>query len=511
MTKGNKNKNTKTDDKKVSFGISDEELKALKIVKEHRFVAETNVISILWKDTEQYFEQDKITIDSFLHNECKVWYQIGYDIVVKEKKTILDEITVNHYLEKHPSLEEKYDEYGRFKTIANMTAYAEVKNITGYIDELNKWSAVMQMAKNKFPIAHRIKDYRDMAAEEIYQENEAILNHIFSNVQDSSGGIRTYDLADDLDELIDELDLGLDVGLPFYNLDILSKETNGISPGEFYLFLSPSGAGKSSFMRSQVLTSICKEGEKIVIMINEEDIKKQRKEMLIWVANNIYHKDIQKYKLNKGGYSDELKRFLKNECANWIREHKQQIIVVAFDRFETSKAIKIIKKYSAMGVKHFVLDTFKHDASMASDSVGWLDLQLNSVALYDTIKPAGCNVSLICTMQLNKASTKQRYYTMDNISGAKNVIDVVSTCIMMRWMLPDEFKGEKRELKVFQLIGKSGKSKKEVTLDKNKRYQILFLPKNRFGMTDEYQIVLEVDLSRNIYKEIGLCCVTPDF
>ena len=507
--KNKKDDNSK--DKKIAIDISSDELNALKSVKEHRFVAETNVISILWKDPEQYYQQDRIKLESFMHNECKVWYQIGYDIVVKENKPVLDEITVNHFLEKHPSLDKIYGKHGRFKTIENMMAYAKKEAMDGYIDELYKWIAVMELVKNKFPIAHRIKDYRDMNSEEIYQENEAILNHIFANIEDSSGGVKTYDLADGLDELIDELHEGTDVGLPFFNLDILSKETNGISLGEFYLFLSPSGAGKSSFMRSQVLTTIYEKDEKIVIMINEEDIKKQRKEMLIWVANNIYNKDLQKYKLNQGKFTDELKSFLKDKCATWIREHKKQIIVVAFNRFETSKAIKIIKKYSAMGIKYFVLDTFKHDASMTSDSVGWLDLQLNSVALYDTIKPEGCNVALICTMQLNKASTKQRYYTMDNISGAKNVIDVVSCCIMMRWLFQDEFKGEKKELKVFQLIGKSGKSKKEVTLNPDKRYQVLFLPKNRFGMTDEYQIILEVDLSRNIYKEIGLCCVSPDF
>lgn len=504
-------KDDKPNEKKVVSSINKEELAALIQVKEHRMVAETNVVAILWKNTEQYYQHDKLSVDTFLNNECKVWYTIGKELVIKENKPVLDEIVVNHYLEKHLSLEKKYREYGSFKTIENVMAYVNIENIDGYIDEVNKWTAVMDLAKHKFPIAHRIKDYRDMKADEIYSEIEGILNHIFINVEDSSGGIKTYDLADDLDELIDELDEGLSVGLPFYNLDILNKETNGISLGEFYLFLSPSGAGKSSFMRSQVLTSIYENDEKIVIMINEEDIKKQRKEMLVWVANNIYHKDLQKYKLNQGGFTDEMKRFLKNECANWIRKRQKQIIVVAFDRYETSKAIKVIKKYSAMGVKYFVLDTFKHDASTTSDSVGWLDLQLNSVALYDAIKPAGCNVALICTMQLNKASTKQRYYTMDNISGAKNVIDVVSVCQMMRWMLPDEYAGEKREIKVFQPIGKSGKSKKEVKLDKTKRHQILFLPKNRFGMTDEYQIVMEVDLSRNVYKEIGLCCVSPDF
>lgn len=507
MAKGSKEKeknktNSTLDEKSIEF--------LREIRNNYKLICESNIVAALWKEPELYFTYDNLKLEHFSHNEWKVFWQIGYDLVVKENKKILDELTVNLYLEKHKKLEEKYLEYGGHKAMIGAMEYIRVENIQGYIDELNKWNTIMNMVKHRFPIKERLKDFIDMSLDEIYSEYEAMLNHIFINVGESSG-IRTYDMADGLENLIDELDEGLQVGLEFDGMNLLNKETNGMGLGEFTFIFAPSGVGKSSFARSLILPSILKNNEKIIFMINEEDIKKQQKEMLIWVANNIYKADVQKYKLNNGNYDKEFKNFLKGKCANWIREHKNQVIVVALDSFSTEKAIKIIKKYTAMGVKYFILDTFKHDADLNSNGSEWLALQNNSVKLYDTIKPSVKNVSLICTMQLTKQSTKQRVFTMDNISGAKNVVDVSDKCYMMRWVLPDEYEGEKKALSVYKIKGKSGKSKVKVKLDKDKRYQILFLVKNRSGSSNEFCIVSEVDLSRNIYKEVGICTVLPDW
>ena len=488
--------------------LDDEVIKTIKKIKDYKLSCEANVVALMWKNPDFYYQYDNVVLEHFIHNEWKVFWKIGYDLIVKEKKPALDEITIGLYLEKHKKLEEQYIKYGGFDSMIKSAEYVREENMQGYVDELHKWNTVLNMIKYKFPVTNRLKDFVDMSLEEIYTEFEALLNHIFINVGDSSG-IRTYDISDGIDDLIDELNEGVAVGLPYYDMDILNKETNGLSLGEFYFLLAPSGVGKSSFVRSLVLPSIIKNDEKIVVMINEEDIKKQQKELIVWVANNIYKKDVQKYILNNGKFEEDFIKFLKTKCVKWIKDNREKIIIVAMDSFTTDKAIKIIKKYSAMGVKYFVLDTFKHDSCMNKTDNGWLDLQLNSVRLYDTIKPAGKNVCLICTMQLTKSSTKQRAYTMENISGAKNVVDVASMCCMMRWVLPDEYEGEKHALSVYKLRGKA--SKKKVELDKNKRYQILFLVKNRFGSSNEFCIVVEVDLSRNIYKEVGICTVLPDW
>ena len=61
------------------------------------------------------------------------------NIIVKEKKSVLDDITVGLYLEKHSKLKQKYDEYGGYDTIDKATEYIKTSNISGYVNELKKW------------------------------------------------------------------------------------------------------------------------------------------------------------------------------------------------------------------------------------------------------------------------------------------------------------------------------------------------------------------------------------
>ena len=94
---------------------------------------------------------------------------------------------------------------------------------------------------------------------------------------------------------------------------------------------------------------------------------------------------------------------------------------------------------------------------------------------------------------------------------AKNIIDPTSTCIMIRDVLEDEYPDGKHELKVYKLEGKNGKTRIPVKLDKDKRYQIIFIVKNREGSANTYQIVIEHDMSRNIMKEVGITHVAIDW
>jgi replicative DNA helicase len=273
-----------------------------------------------------------------------------------------------------------------------------------------------------------------------------------------------------------------------------------------------SNVGKSTVARSMTIPSCIEFNEPLVIMINEEGLAKYQREMLVWVANNIYKEDLQKFVVRDGKYSPEIKELLK-KCADWIKEKdKDKIIrIIPFPKYKTSNAIKVINKYSALGVKYFMLDTFKADAGQVSAQT-WLEMQQNVVELYDVIKPESKNVHLFMTLQLTKGSARQRYYAQDNIGVAKNVVDPASTVIMVRDLYDDEYEGEKRELKIYRLDGKRNATQIPVHLtDKKKTYQILFIVKTREGSANSYQIVMEHDKSRNIIKEVGITHVPMDF
>ena len=140
-----------------------EMINTAKKVLEFKIAAEANVVSILYKTPDKLFDTN-LTLDDFSENTWKVFFQIAHDIILVEKKNALDDITIGLYLEKHPKLRDKYDEYGGYTTIQNAMTYIKVENFDGYVSELRKWKAVIQLCKRGFPVKQRLSDYADMTA-----------------------------------------------------------------------------------------------------------------------------------------------------------------------------------------------------------------------------------------------------------------------------------------------------------------------------------------------------------
>jgi replicative DNA helicase len=348
-----------------------------------------------------------------------------------------------------------------------------------------------------------------MNLDEIYAYYETYLNHIFINAE---GDVTSYNIADDIDNLIEELNEGLAVGLPYHNLPMLTKETGGMLCGNITLIGGLSNVGKTTFARNAILQSIIDTNEKIVIMLNEDGLKKWQREMIVYISNNIFKYELQKYIVRDGKYSEEVKEILY-KSANWLKQQKDAklITIIPFKRWSSSNAIKIMKKFSVLNVNHFMIDTFKNDAGNIQDNA-WLSMMQSMVNLYDIVKPDVKNLHLTATFQLEKGKTaRQRYYSQDNVGLAKNIIDPVSTCLMIRNLFEDEYPGGKNELKVYRLEGKNGKTKIPVTLSKDKNYQLIFIVKNREGSANIFQIVIEHNLSQNTLKEIGITSVPVDF
>jgi len=495
--------------KKELSPLEIELIKSSKKVQEYKLACEANIVSILYKNPDLYFTYDKLNIKSFTDNIWRIFFAIGYDIIVKENKKTLDDITIGLYLEKHPKLKQKYEEYGGYDTIDKSKEYINIDNINGYVDELHKWNAVLQLLARRFPVYDKIKEFVDMSAEQIYDIYEAMLNHIFVNVE---GEIKSYNIADNIDELIEELDKGLAVGLPYNNLPMITKETGGMLCGNITLIGGLSNVGKTTFARNSIIQSIIDNNEKIVIMLNEDGLKKWQREFIVFVANNILKQDLQKYIVRDGKYSSEIKEILYKSI-DWIKKQKEdkRITIIPFPKWSTTKAIQIMKKYASMGVCHFLIDTFKNDSGKEVDNA-WAYMMQKMVDLYDIVKPEQKNLHLTATFQLEKGKTaRQRYYAQDNIGISKNIVDPASTCIMIRNLFEDEYPGGKNELKVYRLEGKNKKTKIPIVLNKDKTYQVVFIIKNREGSANQYQIIIEHDMARNIIKEVGITHIPVDW
>lgn len=485
-----------------------ENIEVIKQIGEYKLIAEANAVVTLYKNPD-LIRETNLKLDDIHNNTWRVYFSIAHDLIKVEKKNTLDEITVNMYLSKHNKLRQKYEEYGGYETIQNATAYIKEENFESYVNEVKKWNAVIKLAKIGFPVKNKLSEYVDAKAEDIYNELEALLNHTFVNIDSD---VKTYNACDGLYEFINELNNGYCVGMPLDGCEILNREIGGVNfNGNIYGIGANSGVGKSTTVINYIMPSVIKYDEKMVMMINEEDEKKVKRELLIWVANNVFKKELHKYELRDGKFSEETLDLLK-KCADWLEEKKDKrnITIVPFEKYTCKAAIKIIKKYSSMGVKLFVLDTLKESAdSRGTDT--WKSMERDMVDLYDVIKPAAKNVSLFVTYQLGKASVKLRYLTNNEIGQAKNILDVMSVNLMMRKPFEDEFEDGSHEIKAYKIAGVNGKSKIPYKLSKDKHYMITWITKNRFGQTDAFQIVSEYDLSTNTHKDVAICNIAQDW
>lgn len=482
-----------------------EQAECAKKISEYKLASEANIVASMFKNPELIYDSD-LKLEDFSNNIWKVWWNIATSLVLKENKTALDEITVGIYLDKHPKLKAKVEEYGGYSVIHDAQSYINLDNYDGYVGEIKKWNVVLELLKYGFPVSEKLSEYADKTVDEIYEELELYLNHIFIS---ADSGVQSYNIFDNVDEYIDDLNSGSEIGMPFYNSDILNNEIGGWHRGHITSIGASTGCGKSNLVFNYIFQSAIDYNEPVVVVINEEDQKRWVREALIHVANNILHKELNKYTLRNGHFSNKTMQTLR-EAAQWMQEKKDKhlITVIPLTTYNVDTMIKIIKKYSSsMNVNYFCLDTFKESANAGKDE-GFKAMLRDSIKLYDCIKPANRNVALLLTMQLNKGALKSRKLSASDIGISKNIVDVFSVNLLFRRANADEYEGEKNALKCFRV---EGKNKIPFSLEKGKQYLICTIDKNRFGMARHYEVVCEVDYGTNYFKERGYTIILEDF
>ena len=476
---------------------------AAKQILEYKLGAEASIVAMIYKNPDLLRETNLELND--IHNNCwRVYFEIARDLIINEKKITLSEVDIGLYLEKHPKLADKYyNEYGGYQTIESAGAYIKEENFESYVRDLRKWNVVAKLVKHGFPCDKaRLSEICDMSAEELYDEYTVYLNDIFANIDNN---IKSYNGFDGMKTLIDELDAGKNVGIPFANCEILNKETGGMLGGNIIGFGASSGVGKSTLSINYVFPTVMKHDLKALFIINEEDEQKFRKEALIWYCSNILKHPIPKRVLRDGNFDKETKEILY-KAAEWFESQKEKrhITIIPLEQYTARTVIKLIKKYTKMGVDVIVLDTLKESYD-SRDKESWKSLMTDCVDFYDCIKHT--DTCMIITYQLVK--NKSKYLTNADIGISKGILDIFSLNIFFRRPLQTEYEGGKDELYCYNPI-KNSTSKIEFKLNKDKHYMIGFISKNRFGMSD-IQIISEADFSINQYKDLGYCNVIQDY
>ena len=315
--------------------------------------------------------------------------------------------------------------------------------------------------------------------------------------------------------MIEKADKGALRGVP-YRSKLLTGVTHGMRKGEMTILAAKSGQGKTFLATNLMLTSMMTYKNKLMVIANEEDIEKWQREVITFIANNIVKKRnndpnlFSKQRFYEGSFTKEEKELLE-ECEKELDKlvGDGYITFINLTTFSMNKAIELIKEYSSRyGVDYYILDTLKLDNDVSSGGYktdqSWLQLQQSSVKLYNTIKKSNRNAHVLLTYQLNKAD--KRHLTMDSLGMSKNVVDVASTVILARNVNNDEKESDgKNALKLRTSKGQPSK------FIEDKDYMLLFVDKNRAGISSGSEIVLEVDKQHNIVRDAGFTNVPYDY
>lgn len=470
----------------------------------HKTMAELQYVVTLYANVD-FYDEYKVEPKNITNIHWRIYYMLLGQMVEKKGLTVIDEMNMElHMSQQKEKLQKLYENAGGWGTIEEAKAIIETDNIEGYYREVLRYSAILKLHDSGFDIESNWEEYSKLTYEELSDVISGTVDEIFSDID--MGGDKVVDIKDNIWDMVMEAHKGVNRGLPVAS-KLLNSVINGQVLGNITMIGGTSGVGKSFVTLNQVLPSVIKEQEPLLIMCNEEDVNKWQREMLIWAVNNILKKDMIKSRFYQGNFTKEELELLK-EAHEWVKENLLDNLIrfVNFNMFSMGKSIKLIRKYATQfNVKYYIIDTLKLDNDIGSTITdqSWLQLQQNMVKLYNVIKPTAKNVHVWVTYQLNK-SNKTRYLDQSSLGMSKNVADVVSTLMLIRDVLETEKGGDAKSLVIRRADGAKGQ------LSEEKEYMVVFIDKNRQGSTSN-QVVWRVDKGRNIIKDVGFTKVAQDY
>lgn len=477
---------------------------------------ESIFIGYLWNTPRLYekYKSNKVTKDTFTEPIWWYYYYIGKEMYENGIR-VFDDVTTYSYLTSKPpetgkkSYFDYYNQYGGYATIEEVISEcdSEKGNDEYHFSEIQKYESLRNLQnEGLIDVANSnlISKLINMTMKQMQSFFQFKNKESFSHV--NSGDVVVYNLIENLRDTIKDLKEGEAVGVPLYDSPRLNRKINGQKLGNLIYLVLPSGVGKSSILTEKAVLGLIDANEKGIIFANEEGIKRWRSRLLVTVASRILKKPIARDTVNRGGFNDSIEATL-NEAADWLEEHRPDLIkFVLLKKYRIEDVISNIELFRPLGYKHVFFDTFKPDLSQNIER--WLAFSNSAQELYDCIKEEVNNCSTVATVQL-KIGKEFRYIDLDCIGKSAEIVEVAAVVMAGRLLFDDEFPNGKNALKPYNWIKSSFNGeweKADYTLNPDKKYLILFLPKNREGSEDE-QIIFEVNYDFNIWKEVALVVV----
>lgn len=487
-----------------------------------RIEAEGNVISCFFKDMllldDTTFEQkDFISSDGlFYFSMLKQLRSKGF--------YSLDEVTILSNLS--DEVVERYEDCGGWDTIQHQMDIINTQNFDTYIDILYRENILLKMHNDGFNLLKEItvgdkqvvplKLFRKMTAEEVTDWYEARLTTYGTGY---SSKILEEEEIDFEDEFIESCAEGEENGVPFdvAGVDVngeeincfpfLSRQIMGLIEGTFTMMAGFSSAGKSTWWIT-VLMALLYYDRKILIISNEENIKKFKVKFMIWLLGkrNRYFK-LTKKKMASGDINTESRKQLSDVQAFWRKYYKGRVKFINI----TDADISIVKKKVRENVLRHGYDTVLYDTFKIQEgdySAARQDLALvrDSRELDKLAKKY--NLIMLASAQLAEYMKGKLFLDASVLSNAKQIKEILENLFLMRTVYDEELdEKSKFYCRPFRLKKVNDKwIEEQYHPDPTAVYRALFVEKCRSGANSSDNgigYLLKYDGDHCIFREVA--------
>ena len=436
----------------------------------------------------------------------------------------LDEVTILSNLSQDAI--DKYEDMGGWDSIQHQIDIINTQNFDTYIDILYRENILLHMHSDGFNLLREVdvngkkiiplKLFRKMTAEEVTDWYDA---RISSYGTGYSSKVLEEEEIDFDDEFIESCQEGEENGVPFdiagYDINgeeincfpFLSRQIMGLLEGTFTMMGGFSSVGKSSWWVT-VLMSLLYYDRKILIISNEESVKKFKVKFMIWLLGkrNRYFK-LTKKKMTSGDINAESRDQLTQVQKFWRENYKGRVKFISINDAD----MRVVKKKIRENVLRYgydcvLYDTFKIQESDFEGTRQDLSLVRDSRELDKIAKKY--NIIMLASVQLAERLKGKLFLDSSVLSNSKQIKEILENLFLMRTVYDEEL-DEKNKFycRPFRLKKVNDKwIEEEYTPDRNAVYRALFVEKTRNGNNSSdtgVAYLLKFDGDHCIFREVA--------
>ena len=466
-----------------------------------------------------------LTKEDFITNDGRFYYEMLAQLRKKGFYS-LDEITILSNM--NDGVIDRYEACGGRESIQHQIDIINDKNFDTYIDILYRENIMLHMVDDGIDLLHAVdvngkkvvllKLFRKMDADSVQDWWDA---RIASYGTGYSSKVLEEEEIDFDDEFIDNCKEGLENGVPFdiagYDINgeemncfpFLSRQINGILEGTTTMMGGYSSAGKSTWWIT-VLMALLHYDRKILIISNEENIKKFKIKFMVWLLGkrNRYFK-LTKKKMTSGDISTESRKQLTDVQKYWRENYKGKVKFIAIADADMSLVKKKIREnVLRYGYDTVLYDTFKIQGGDISSARQDLSLVRDSRELDKLAKKY--NIIMLASVQLAEYTKGKLFLDASILSNAKQIKEQLENLFLMRTVYTEELdEKSKYYCHPFRLKKVNDKwIEEEYKPDTSAVWRMVFTEKCRTGANSSdngIAYLLKYDGDHCIFREVAQC------